>query len=185
MFQLSSSNRKCQAIFASLDNLQKTVVGCPIHKIVDEGTFGIMSQTLHKRPTKVRRLRGGRFSKQRSRNTHLEMSSLSAIASCNSMRQKVNRSAGRLQEVVIYVRFPSFYGGERRRPEIRLRWRAIKLIQWKNLGVLGQGVTYTKRSLTILSYKFLQVVLTSKSLPELKSVDQFSSAYVKIINKYI
>ena len=65
------------------------------------------------------------------------MSSLSAIASCSSMRQKVNRSVGRLQEVVIYVRVPSFYSGERRRPEIRLRLRAIKVIQWKNLGVLG------------------------------------------------
>ena len=49
---------------------------------------------------------------------------MSAIASyniCSSMRQKVNRSVGRLQEVVIYVRFPSFSGGERRRPEIRVR----------------------------------------------------------------
>ena len=55
------------------------------------------------------------------------------------MRQKVNRSVGRLQEVIIYVRFPSFSGGERRRPEIRWRWRAIKLIEWKNLGVLVQG----------------------------------------------
>ena len=111
------------------------------------------------------------------------MGSFSAIASyniCSSMRQKVNRSVGRLQEVVIYVRFPSFSGGERRRPEIRLRWRAIKLIQWKNRigGHLNKAVTYN------LSYIFLKVVLTSKSLPELKSVDQFS-AYVKIINKYI
>ena len=68
------------------------------------------------------------------------MGSLSAIASyniCSSMRQQVNRSVGRLQEVIIYVRFPSCSGGERRRPEIRLRWRTIKLIQWKNLGVLG------------------------------------------------
>ena len=115
------------------------------------------------------------------------MGSLSAIASyniCSSMRQKVNRSVGRLQEVVIYVRFPSFSGGERRRPEIRLRWRAIKLIQWKNLrgirigGHLYKAVTYN------LSYIFLKVVLDSKSLPELKSFHQFS-AYVKIINKYI
>ena len=45
-------------------------------------------------------------------------------------------------------------------------------------GHLYKAVTYN------LSYIFLKVVLTSKSLPELKSVDQFS-AYVKIINKYI
>ena len=45
-------------------------------------------------------------------------------------------------------------------------------------GHLYNVVTYN------LSYIFLKVVLTSKSLPELKSVDQFS-AYVKIINKYI
>ena len=45
-------------------------------------------------------------------------------------------------------------------------------------GHLYKAVTYN------LSYTFLKVVLTSKSLPELKSVDQFS-AYEKIINKYI
>ena len=93
-----------------------------------------MSQTLYKRPNKVRRNRGVRFSKWRYRNTYLEMSSLASISSCSSMRQKVNRSVGCLQEVVIYVRFPSFSGGERRRPEIRLRWQAIKLIQWKKFG---------------------------------------------------
>ena len=62
------------------------------------------------------------------------MGSLSVIASyniCNSMRQNVNRSVGRLQNVVIYVRFPSFSGRERRRPEIRMRSQ----VERKNMGL--------------------------------------------------
>ena len=73
------------------------------------------------------------------------MSSLSAIASCSSMRQKVNRSVGRLQEVVIYVRVPSFYGGERRRPEIRLRLRANSVEKFGGFRIgshLYKAVTY-------------------------------------------
>ena len=41
--------------------------------------------------------------------------------------------------MVIYVRFPSFSGGERRRPEICLRSQAAKLIESKNLGFFRIG----------------------------------------------
>ena len=66
------------------------------------------------------------------------MGSLSVIASydiCSSMRQKVNRSVGGLKKVVIYVRFPSFSGRERRRPEVRLRSQ----VERKNMGVFRIG----------------------------------------------
>ena len=44
-----------------------------------------------------------------------ETSTLSVSASyniCSPMRQTVNRSVGRLQEVAVYVSFLSFSGGE-------------------------------------------------------------------------
>ena len=56
---------------------------------------------------------------------------MSAIASyniCSSMRQKVKRSVGRLQKVVIYVRFPR---------NTRSQAIHVKLTDWKKLGVLG------------------------------------------------
>ena len=83
------------------------------------------------------------------------MGSLSVIASyniCSSMRQKVTRSVGRLQNVVIYVRFPSFSGGERQRPEIRLRSR-------KNMGVFRIGCHLYKE----VTYNF--VILIFKGSP--------------------
>ena len=88
------------------------------------------------------------------------MGSLIEIASyniCSSMRQKVNRSVGRLQNVVIYVRFPSFSCGERRRPEIRLRSQATtatKLIERKNMGVFRIGCHLYKA----VTYNFVTLI---------------------------
>ena len=59
----------------------------------------------------MRRFYGGRSFLSRGPET----STLSVTASyniCSSMRQKVSRPVGRLQEVIVYVSFLSFSGGE-------------------------------------------------------------------------
>ena len=59
----------------------------------------------------MRRFHGGRSFLSRGPET----STLSVTASyniCSPMRQTVNRSVGRLQELVVYVSFLSFSGGE-------------------------------------------------------------------------
>ena len=82
------------------------------------------------------------------------MGSLSVIASydiCSSMRQKVNRSVGGLQKVVIYVRFTSFSGGERRRPEVRL----LSQVERKNMTVFRIGCHLYKA----VTYNFVILIL--------------------------
>ena len=69
----------------------------------------------------MRRFYGGRSFLSRGPET----STLSVTASYNIfsfMRQKVSRSVGRLQEVVVYVSF------------LFLRSQAVKLINWKKIG---------------------------------------------------